>query len=108
LTEESVVELTSSKRLLLGQNSYLAAFTDYAYLENITNRTRAFLRPWGIGGGINFETKAGIFGISIAARRSAKGIKIASSGGPGRPRGFPRPIVRVRASPTHDGPAKLP
>ena len=56
-------------RLLLGQNSYLAAFTDYAYLENITNRTRAFLRPWGIGGGINFETKAGIFGISIAAGR---------------------------------------
>ena len=56
-------------RLLLGQNSYLAAFTDYAYLENTTNRTRAFLRPWGVGAGINFETKAGIFGINIAAGR---------------------------------------
>lgn len=60
-------------RLLLGQNSYLSAFTDYAYLENITNRTRAFLRPWGIGGGMNFETRAGIFGISIAAGRRDTG-----------------------------------
>ncbi|MBU6340697.1 MAG: BamA/TamA family outer membrane protein [Bacteroidetes bacterium] len=53
-------------RLLLGANAYLATFADYAYIENITRRTRAFSRPSGIGAGMNFETKAGIFGITLA------------------------------------------
>ncbi|MEO6038707.1 MAG: BamA/TamA family outer membrane protein [Saprospiraceae bacterium] len=60
---------TAEFRLLIGPNSYLAAFGDYGYLENITNRTRVFLRPLGLGVGLNFETKAGIFGISVAAGR---------------------------------------
>ncbi|MEO6758038.1 MAG: BamA/TamA family outer membrane protein, partial [Saprospiraceae bacterium] len=60
---------TAEFRLLIGPNSYLSAFGDYGYLENITNRVRAFLRPLGLGVGLNFETKAGIFGISLAAGR---------------------------------------
>ncbi len=60
---------TAEFRLLIGPNSYLAAFSDYAYLENITNRNKAYLRPLGLGVGLNFETKAGIFGISVAAGR---------------------------------------
>ncbi len=60
---------TAEFRLLIGPNSYLAAFGDYGYLENITNRTKAFLRPLGLGVGLNFETKAGIFGISVAVGR---------------------------------------
>jgi len=60
---------TAEFRLLIGPNSYLAAFSDYGYLENVTNRTRVFLRPLGLGVGLNFETKAGIFGISVAVGR---------------------------------------
>ncbi|HNG90718.1 MAG TPA: BamA/TamA family outer membrane protein, partial [Saprospiraceae bacterium] len=64
---------TAEYRLLLSQNSYLAAFADYAYLENLTSRTRAFLRPLGVGAGLNFETSAGIFGISLAIGRQDAG-----------------------------------
>lgn len=64
---------TAELRLLIGQNSYLAAFTDYGYVENITDRTRVFLRPWGLGAGLNFETQAGIFGISAAVGRQDVG-----------------------------------
>lgn len=67
---------TAEIRLLIGQNSFLAAFTDYGYLENITDRTRVFLHPLGMGVGMNFETKAGIFGISIAVGRRDNGQPI--------------------------------
>ncbi|MBK7937083.1 MAG: BamA/TamA family outer membrane protein [Lewinellaceae bacterium] len=67
------VVATAEWRLLLGQNSFLAAFTDYGYIENVTNRTRLFLRPLGVGAGLNFETQAGIFGISLAAGRRDAG-----------------------------------
>jgi outer membrane protein assembly factor BamA len=60
---------TAEVRLLLGLNSFLSAFTDYGYIENVTYRTRSFLRPVGLGVGMNFETKAGIFGISVAVGR---------------------------------------
>lgn len=69
--EESIfasrfVVTTAELRLLLGLNSYLAAFGDYGYVENVTNSARVFLRPLGMGGGLTFETPAGIFGISLA------------------------------------------
>ncbi len=60
-------------RLLIGKNSFLAAFTDWGYTENITQRTRVFLRPVGLGAGMNFETKAGIFGINVAVGRRDTG-----------------------------------
>jgi outer membrane protein assembly factor BamA len=64
---------TLEYRLLIGPNSFLAAFTDYGYLENHTNRVRNFQRPWGMGAGINLETRSGIFGISLAVGRSDAG-----------------------------------
>lgn len=64
---------TAEVRLLIGLNSYLAAFTDYGYVENITTSTKVYLRPWGFGAGLNFETGAGIFGISVAAGRQDAG-----------------------------------
>lgn len=67
---------TAEIRLLLGQNSYLAAFTDYGYLENITDRTGFFLRPWGVGAGLNFETPLGVFGINVAFGRQDLGQPI--------------------------------
>ena len=65
---------TLEYRLLLSQNAFLSAFTDYGYLENITARNRFFLRPWGFGAGLNFETQAGIFGISLAVGRRDAGL----------------------------------
>ncbi|MBK8555831.1 MAG: BamA/TamA family outer membrane protein [Lewinellaceae bacterium] len=70
------VQATLEYRLLIGPNSYLAAFTDYGYLENVTNRVRAFQRPWGFGTGLNFETQAGIFGISIAVGKPDLGLPV--------------------------------
>ncbi|MCB9342802.1 MAG: BamA/TamA family outer membrane protein [Lewinellaceae bacterium] len=60
-------------RLLIGKNSFLAAFADWAYLENFTNRNHFIQRPFGMGAGMNFETPAGIFGISLAVGRSNPG-----------------------------------
>lgn len=53
-------------RFLLGLNSYLFAFGDFAYVENKTPDRRLFDRPIGIGTGITFETKVGLFGFSLA------------------------------------------
>jgi outer membrane protein assembly factor BamA len=60
------VVTTAELRLLIGLNSYLAAFADYGYLENVTRSANVFLHPLGIGAGLTFETQAGIFGISLA------------------------------------------
>lgn len=65
--------VTAEFRLLIGQNSFLAAFTDYGYIENLTDRNRLFQRPWGLGAGLNVETQAGIFGISLAVGRPDAG-----------------------------------
>ncbi len=64
---------TAEARLLTGQNAYWAAFADLGYVENITDRNRFFLRPWGIGAGFNVETQAGIFGISLAVGKRDTG-----------------------------------
>lgn len=64
---------TAEWRLLIGKNSFLAAFADWGYLENITQRTRVFLHPLGLGAGLNFETKPGIFGINVAVGRRDAG-----------------------------------
>lgn len=62
---------TLEYRLLIGQNSYFYAFSDYAYLED--RRSGKPLRidhPLGFGAGLTFETGAGVFGISIAAGKT--------------------------------------
>ena len=72
--EESIfatrfVVLTMEYRFLIGQNSYLYAFGDYGYVENITPEITRFEHPLGFGAGITFETKVGIFGFSLALGR---------------------------------------
>ncbi len=57
---------TLEYRLLIGQNSYFYVFGDYGYLENVTTDTDFADRPYGFGGGLTFETGAGIFGVSLA------------------------------------------
>ena len=60
--------LTLEYRYLLEQNSYLYLFTDGAYYEN-TSISFTGVRndtPVSFGGGISFETKAGIFSIGYA------------------------------------------
>jgi outer membrane protein assembly factor BamA len=63
---------TAEYRLLIGPNSYMGVFTDYGYIENISNRVRLFQRPWGLGAGMSFETAGGIFGISAAVGRRSE------------------------------------
>jgi outer membrane protein assembly factor BamA len=58
---------TVEYRYLLGQNSYMFAFTDVGWASNkvpSVNVSNSFL---GVGLGMAFETKAGIFNISYAA-----------------------------------------
>ncbi|MEO6882579.1 MAG: POTRA domain-containing protein [Bacteroidia bacterium] len=51
---------------LLEQNSYLYGFFDQAYYQNQSINHNIWDTPFGFGGGISFETKAGIFSISYA------------------------------------------
>jgi len=62
--------LTLEYRLLLGENSYLAAFGDYGFVRNDLLDTNKWDNPIGIGAGLNFETGAGIFGISTAVGKT--------------------------------------
>ncbi|MEM1321997.1 MAG: BamA/TamA family outer membrane protein [Bacteroidota bacterium] len=61
---------TLEYRFLIGQNSYLYAFGDYAYLEDIIANRRRFDNPLGLGLGMTFEVKVGVFGISLAVGRT--------------------------------------
>ena len=60
---------TAEYRFLIGQNSYLYAFGDYAYMENRSVENDIRDQPFGFGAGMTFETRAGIFGISYALGR---------------------------------------
>lgn len=62
---------TAEFRLLLGGNAYLYAFADAA---RVNPRTRAkpdlpIDYPVGFGAGVNFDTRAGVFGLSLALGR---------------------------------------
>jgi len=60
---------TLEYRFLVGQNSYLYAFTDYGYVENVTTTLNNTDQPLGFGAGLTFETKVGLFGFSLALGR---------------------------------------
>ena len=60
---------TTEFRYLIGQNSYLYAFGDYALIQNKSTEVDVFDQPFGFGAGMTFETRAGIFGISYALGR---------------------------------------
>lgn len=53
-------------RYLLGQNSFLFAFYNQAYLQQRTNKADFEDFPLGFGTGINFETSVGIVSLSYA------------------------------------------
>jgi len=58
---------TLEYRLIVGQNSYLYAFGDFAYTEDRRSGKPLLVdHPMGFGSGITFETGAGLFGISVA------------------------------------------
>lgn len=64
--------LTAEFRLLLGGNAYLYSFLD-AGRVNPRNKTEPDLAidyPLGFGLGVNFDTRAGVFGLSLAVGRS--------------------------------------
>jgi outer membrane protein assembly factor BamA len=63
---------TLEYRFLLATNSYLYAFWDLAWVDQQTLRQEASRRvdwPQGLGAGITFETRAGLFGLSLAFGR---------------------------------------
>jgi len=62
---------TVEQRFLLEQNSYIFVFSDYAYLENRAE-SNEILRPWGVGLGLTYETKAGMVSVTYAVGRVAE------------------------------------
>jgi outer membrane protein assembly factor BamA len=60
----SIVKL--EYRYILEQNSYMYVFGDGAWYENKSMKDYVHDTPYGFGGGISFQTKAGIFSISYA------------------------------------------
>lgn len=57
---------TAEYRLLIGQNSYLYTFGDWAWVVDRTPTMDVTDRPYGFGAGITFEVSVGVFGVSIA------------------------------------------
>ncbi len=57
---------TAEYRYLIGLNSYLFAFTDYGWAKNSSFAALSSHTYLGLGMGIAFETKAGIFNLSYA------------------------------------------
>lgn len=57
---------TLEYRFILEQNSYFHLFYDMAYYENNSRSTSVIDTPLGFGGGVSFETNAGIFSLSYA------------------------------------------
>lgn len=63
---------TIEYRFLLGRNSFLYLFTDGAWLKEKRSGVDRSDTPFGFGAGLNFETAAGIFGISYAIGRQQR------------------------------------
>ena len=53
-------------RYLLDRNSYFLLFADGGYYENVTKKSALYAVPLGLGMGVSFETKAGIFTVNYA------------------------------------------
>jgi outer membrane protein assembly factor BamA len=63
--------LTAEFRLLLGERAFLYTFVDAARMNerSVARPERPINYPVGVGAGVNFETRAGIFGLSLALGR---------------------------------------
>lgn len=66
LTASIYTIFTLEFRYLFDLNSYFNIFFDGAYYERNTNSGYFNDTPYGIGAGVNFETRAGIFSLSYA------------------------------------------
>jgi outer membrane protein assembly factor BamA len=69
--EESILAqyfsiLTAEYRLIIGGGSYVSLFGDYAWIKNVEVEIPVDDHPFGVGIGLNLETKAGIFGMRAA------------------------------------------
>ncbi len=69
--EESILAqyfsiFTFEYRLIIGGASYVSLFSDYSWIKNEDVAVPLEDRPYGFGLGLNFETKAGIFGMRAA------------------------------------------
>lgn len=53
-------------RMILEQNSFLFLFFNQAFYEDKSKQTVFNDHPYGLGAGLNFETKAGIFSFTYA------------------------------------------
>ncbi|MBK9448044.1 MAG: BamA/TamA family outer membrane protein [Bacteroidetes bacterium] len=62
--------ITIENRFLLEERSYLFVFSDIAYLEDKAGLVKV-MRPWGLGLGLTYETKAGMLSITYAAGQVA-------------------------------------
>ena len=62
----SYAVFTLEYRYLIGRRSYFNVFSDLAWLQNKTLQNDFTSQAVGLGAGMNFETKAGVFGISYA------------------------------------------
>jgi outer membrane protein assembly factor BamA len=60
---------TAEYRLLFNQNSNIFVFTDAGFYNQNTNLTKSSDTPFGVGTGLNLETKVGVFAISYAIGR---------------------------------------
>ena len=58
---------TAEYRYLIARNSFLFVFSDAGWVNNKMSKTSPSCVYIGFGGGMAFETKAGIFNISYAA-----------------------------------------
>ena len=63
--------LTAEFRLLLGERAYLFAFADGARVNprSVAKPNAPIDYPVGLGAGVNFDTRAGLFGLSLALGR---------------------------------------
>lgn len=61
---------TLEYRLILSQNSFLSTFLDYGYVKSNQEGEDDWINPMGLGAGLNFETGAGIFGVSTAVGKT--------------------------------------
>ena len=73
--------LTTEARLFLDEFSYLSLFGDVAWLKSKYEGINANQVPFGIGAGINFSTKAGIFNFvyALGSSEEQKGLSFAKS-----------------------------
>jgi len=57
---------TLEYRLLIDTNSYIFTFFDGGWISSVTTQTNRRDTPIGFGAGLALDTKAGIFGLSLA------------------------------------------